>query len=105
MKITDLIVDPRSIGNTLWLVDVVPAYEYKDNKKTDKIIAYRYCIALPEKGLDKIWIRIDGKKQMDAPDGYTEVCFENLELSICWYQNQYHVKATATGIYPVDNEP
>ena len=31
MKITDLIIDPRSLGSKLWLVDVSPAYEYQIN--------------------------------------------------------------------------
>ena len=30
MKLTDLIVSPKSLGDKLWLVDVSPAYEYKD---------------------------------------------------------------------------
>ena len=37
MTITDLIIDPKSLGNKLWLVDVVPVYEYKDNKRTENI--------------------------------------------------------------------
>ena len=33
MKITDLIIDPKSLGNKLWLVEVTPAYEYgKDGR-------------------------------------------------------------------------
>ncbi len=38
MKITDLTIDPRSLGSKLWLVDVAPAYEYKDNRRTDTIL-------------------------------------------------------------------
>ena len=49
MTITDLIIDPKSLGNKLWLVDVVPVYEYKDNKRTENITAYRYVVAMPEK--------------------------------------------------------
>ena len=33
MKLTDLIVSPKSLGDKLWLVDVSPAYEYKDNMR------------------------------------------------------------------------
>ena len=53
MKITDLIIDPKSLGNKLWLVDVTPAYEYKDNRRTDTVTGYRYAIAMPEKGAGK----------------------------------------------------
>ena len=49
MTITDLIIDPKSLGNKLWLVDVVPVYEYKDNKRTENITVYRYVVAIPEK--------------------------------------------------------
>ena len=66
MKITDLIIDNRSLGSKLWLVDVVPAYEYKNNARTDTVLGYRYTIALPEKGLEKINVRIDGKQLMEA---------------------------------------
>lgn len=37
MKLTDLIVSPKSLGDKLWLVDVSPAYEYKDGKRTDNL--------------------------------------------------------------------
>lgn len=57
MKLTDLIVSPKSLGDKLWLVDVSPAYEYKDNKRTDTVLGYRYSVALPEKGLDKVDVR------------------------------------------------
>ena len=76
MKITDLTIDPRSLGNKLWLVEVSPAYEYQNNRRTDTVLGYRYTVALPEKGLDKINVRIDGDKLMDAPDGYAEVRFD-----------------------------
>ena len=40
MKLTDLIVSPKSLGDKLWLVDVSPAYEYKDGKRTDTVLGY-----------------------------------------------------------------
>ena len=101
MKITDLIIDPRSLGNKLWLVDVTPAYEYQNNKRTDTVLGYRYAVALPEKGLDKINVRIDGDKRMEAQDGYVEVCFDGLEVFIYWSQGQPQVGAKATGIHLV----
>ena len=98
MKITDLIIDSKSLGNKLWLVDVSPAYEYQNNRRTDTILGYRYAVAMPEKGLDKINVRIDGDQQMEAPDGYVEVRFDNLEVFIYWSQGQPQVGARATGI-------
>ena len=32
MRLSDLTIDPRSLGEKLWLVDVTPAYEYKDGQ-------------------------------------------------------------------------
>ena len=104
MKITDLIIDPRSLGNKLWLVDVTPAYEYQNNKRTDTVLGYRYAVALPEKGLDKINVRIDGDKRMEATDGYADVRFDDLEVFIYWSQGQPQVGARATGIHLVNTK-
>ena len=104
MKITDLIIDPKSLGNKLWLVDVAPAYEYKDNHRTDTILGYRYSVAMPEKGLDKINVRIDGKQLVEVPDGYAEVRFDGLEVFIYWSQGQYQIGAKAVGIHLVNTK-
>ena len=102
MKITDLIIDPKSLGSKLWLVDVSPAYEYQNNRRTDTVLGYRYTVALPEKGLDKINVRIDGEKRMDTPDGYVEVRFDGLEVFIYWSQGQPQVGARAADIHLVN---
>lgn len=101
MKITDLTIDPRSLGSKLWLVEVAPAYEYKDGRRTDTISGYRYAVAMPEKGLDKINVRIDGKQLMDTPEGYAEVRFDNLEVFVYWSRGDYAVGAKATGVHVV----
>ena len=101
MKITDLIIDPRSLGSKFWLVDVSPAFAYQNDTRTDTVLGYRYAVALPEKGLDKINVRIDGDKRMEAPDGYAEVRFDGLEVFIYWSQGQPQVGAKATGIHLV----
>lgn len=101
MKITDLIIDPRSLGGKLWLVEVSPAYEYKDNRRTETVTGYRYTVAMPEKGLDKINVKIDGKQLMEKPDGFAEVRFDGLEVFIYWSQGQPQVGARATGVHLV----
>lgn len=50
MKITDLIIDPKSLGEKLWLVEVTPAYEYRNNQRTENVTGYRYAVAMPDKG-------------------------------------------------------
>ena len=105
MKLTDLIISPLSLGKKPWLVDVVPAYEYKNGSRTDTITGYRYSVALPEKGLEKITVKIDGEKRMDAPDGYVEVRFDDLEVFLYWSKGDYHVGAAATGVHLVNPKP
>ncbi|WP_368233263.1 hypothetical protein [Anaerotruncus rubiinfantis] len=104
MRIQDLLIDPRSLGEKYWLVEVSPAYEYKDNRRTDSITGYRYSIALPEKGLDKINVKIDGPQLLDAPDGFAEVKFDGLEVFIYWSNGQPQVGARATGVQLVNTK-
>ena len=79
MKLSDLIIDPASLGKRFWLVDVIPSYAYQNGQRTDTVTGYRYTVALPDKGLDKINVRIDGDQQMDAPASFVEVRFAELE--------------------------
>lgn len=104
MKITDLIIDPKSLGEKLWLVEVIPAYEYRNNQRTENVTGYRYAVAMPDKGLEKINVRIDGKQLMEAPDGYAEVRFTGLEVFIYWSNGQPQVGAKATGIALVNTK-
>lgn len=104
MTITDLIIDPKSLGNKLWLVDIVPVYEYKDNRRTENITGYRYVVAMPDKGLDKIGVKIEGKQLVEKPDGYEEVHFTGLEVFIYWFNGQPNVGAKATGITLANNK-
>ena len=101
LNIRDLRIDPASLGSKNLLVDITPAYEYKDGKRTDNLTGYRYTVALPEHGLDKISVRIDGKQLIEKPEGYIEVEFSGLEVNA--YESQGHVQFTAkaTGISPV----
>ena len=41
LNIRDLRIDPTSLGEKKLLVDVAPAYEYKDGKRTDTVTGYR----------------------------------------------------------------
>ena len=105
MKLTELIIDPSSLGSKLWLVDVRPAVVYVNGQRTDAISGYRYTVALPEKGLDKVDIKIDGKQLMDAPNGYVEVRFDDLKVFLQWYNKDYRVAGSATGIHLVNPKP
>lgn len=82
----------------MWLVDVQAAYEYKDNRRTDTVTGYRYIVALPEKGLEKVSVKIDGPRLMEKPEGFVKVRFDGLEVFIYWSNGNYNVGARATGI-------
>lgn len=105
MKVTDLIIDPKSLGGKFWLTDVLKVVEYKDNRPTDNVLGYRYVVALPERGLDKVNVRIDGRQLLDKPEnGYTEVTFNGLEVFIYWFNGQPQVGARAAGVTMVNHK-
>lgn len=93
LNIRDLRIDPACLGRKKLLVDIVPVYEYKDNKRTDTVVAYRYIVALPELRLEKLGVRIEGRQLMEKPDGFAEVEFDGLEVSA--YESQGHAQITA----------
>jgi len=105
LKLQDLIIAPESLGSKLWLVDIIPAYTYENNKRTDEILGYKYIVALPEKGLEKISVKIDGKQQLEKPEsGFVDVRFDNLEVFIYWLNGTPNVAARATKISLVNNK-
>ena len=65
LNIRNLKIDNASLGTKKLLVDISPAYEYKDNKRTDNVTGYRYTVALPEHGLEKLGVKIEGRQLID----------------------------------------
>lgn len=98
LKTTDLIIDSKTVGKSLLLTEVKPVYEYRNNKRTDNLIGYRYIVAMPDHGLDKISVKIEGEKLMETPDNYTEVMFEELELFVYLMNGRLEIGARAAGI-------
>ena len=98
LNIRDLRIDPASLGEKKLLVEIIPAYEYKEGVKTNNIIAHRYVVALPKHNLEKIGVRIDGEQLMDKPEGFVEVEFENLEVLAYEMRGNVQISARATGI-------
>jgi len=98
LNIRNLRIDPASLGAKKLLVDIAPAYEYKENKRTDNVAGYRYSVALPEHGLEKLGVKIEGKQLMEKPDGFAEVEFTGLEVFIYVANGQPQVGAKSTGI-------
>ncbi len=105
LNIRDLRIDPASLGDKKLLVDVIAAYEYKDNKRTDTVTGYRYMVALPAHALEKIGVKIDGKQLLEKPDGFAEVDFQNLEVSAYESNGKTQITAKATGITMAKKSP
>lgn len=99
MNLSSLIINNKTLGKQLLLIDVLPVYVYEDGKRTQEIEGYRYVVTLPEKQFEKIGIKILGEQLIDKPDGYVEVTFDGLELFLYWRNGQYELGATATGVH------
>ena len=102
LNIRNLKIDPTSLGEKMLLVDLTPAYESKDGRRLDTVTGYRYIVALPEHGLEKLGVKIDGKQLLDKPDGFAEVEFDGLEVFAYEAQGKTQISARATGITLVD---
>ena len=102
LNIRNLKIDPTSLGEKMLLVDITPAYEYKDGRRLDTVTGYRYIVALPEHGLEKLGVKIDGKQLLEKPDGFAEVEFTGLEVFAYEAQGKTQISARATGIALVD---
>lgn len=98
MRITDLTIDPKSLGTKFLLVGVAPVNEYKDGTRTNNVSGYRYTVVLPDKKMEKIGVKIEGAKLMDEPEGYVEVSFRDLEIYFYFSNKEPQVGARAKGI-------
>lgn len=101
LKITDLEVKSQSLGNKFWLVEVSPAYEYQNNRRTDTILGYRYTVALPEKGLRKSMYALTVTSSWTARTDMWKFGLTALEVFIYWSQGSPG-GAKATGIHLVN---
>ena len=82
MKLSEIKIDVnRTLGTRFWLVEVSPAYEYKDGVKTDNLVGYRYTVTLPEKNFEKIGVKVPGASVVTEIKGYVEVKFRGLEVT------------------------
>ena len=101
LNLSELIIDPRSVGRKLFLVAVKPAFDYKDGHRiSDEPVGYKYEIALPEKHMEKLSVRIDGACQMEEPDSFQEIVLDGLKLELYWTPSGHQIRATATKIRP-----
>lgn len=102
MRADKIHVDARqTLGEPpYWLCEVLEDWEYKEKIRTDNLLGYKYVTAFPELALERISVKIPGKKLIELQDGeIAEVTFENLELKVyATEKRQVGVSAKATGI-------
>lgn len=86
MKSTDIVVDViGTIGEGPYLAcNCEPVYKYDEaNNKTEEVVAYKVEIALPQKKLTKIGIKVDTTSNpLPDLDDIVEVDFTKLALGI-----------------------
>lgn len=57
LKITDLRIDPTSLGDVFLLAEISPSYDYKDGERTTNINGYKYSVALPKLRFEKFLLK------------------------------------------------
>lgn len=93
LKITDLKIDPASLGSTFLLADISPSYEYKNGERTDTLEAYRYSVVLPAHKMERLMVKVSNKiplvdiENEEIPIG-TAVKFSNLVVGSYYSRTQ-----------------
>lgn len=95
LNIRDLKIDPASLGTKKLLVDITPAYECKDGTGRIRSPAIDISVALPEHGLKKIGIKIEGRQLLEKSEGFAEVEFSGLEVFAYKCQGKTQISAKA----------
>lgn len=99
MELSDLRIDPASLGKNLMLTDIGPVYRYENNKRTEDIIGYRYTVACPRLGLEKVGVKVAGNQRVTKPDDtFPVVEFIGLSLKAYVFNGQAQVTATAEDV-------
>lgn len=110
LKITDLRIDPSSLGDVFLLAEISPSYDYKDGERTTNVNGYKYSVALPKLRYEKLTIKVPLLKQSNPlfdinsekpiPTGI-KVGFKNLEVKSYFSNGNINVTALADEVYIV----
>ena len=102
LNLSELIIDPRSVGKKLFLVAVKPVYDYREgDRSADVPVGYKYESGRHGKRMEKVAVRVDGDCQMEEPESFQEVVLDGLQLSLYWTPQGHQIRATASKIRPV----
>ncbi|NBI07290.1 hypothetical protein [Senegalia massiliensis] len=103
LRITDLRIDTKDLGEFI-LANISPFYEYIDGKKSDKLLGYRYDVALPSKKLEKLGVKVENLTPLidieneEIPIGM-KIDFHGLEVGSYYMNGNVHVKAKAKSVH------
>lgn len=110
LKITDLRIDPSSLGEVFLLADISISYDYLNGERTTNINGYKYSVALPTLRFEKITIKIplekkntplfDINSENPIPTGI-KVGFKNLEVKTYFSNGNINVTASADDVFVI----
>lgn len=101
MNSKKIVVDAvRTIGiPPYWLCEIKEDWEYSNGTRTGAQLGWKYIIAAPAAALERISVKIPGKKLLELEDGeIAEVTFSGLELGVYVQNGGLALSAKAQGI-------
>ena len=113
IKITDLKIDPHSLGDKyIFTGEITPAYDYKDGQKTDIINGYKYHVILPNLKYEKISVKIltsskpaplfDILSDEPVPAGI-ELGFKGLTVGTYFSNGSINITCSADDVFLIEN--
>ena len=113
LKVTDLRIDPASLGKDFLLADITPSYDYnKEGERTQNMNGYKYSVALPALRFEKLTVKIPLEKKNTAlfdimsenhepiPTGL-KVGFKNLQVKTYFANGNINVTASADDVFVI----
>ena len=85
VNLSGLVIDNRCLGDMMLLTKVLPYNAYVDNKKTDKVIGYKYTVILLGKGFQSLDVKIESDEplvRIPVSADYVSVKFTGLEVKL-----------------------
>ncbi len=71
LTLKQLVINSKAtLGENLKLVGIAPAYEYRDGKRLNDVVGYRYSVVSPTLGYDKIDIKVLGEQPLVDPEKF-----------------------------------
>lgn len=103
LRITDLAIDPKSLGGNFLLADITPSFAYENGERTKNIDGYRYHVVLPKLKMEKIGVKVPHKiplidvEKEEIPVGMA-VDFSNLQVGTYFSNGNINLKASADDV-------